>query len=447
MDDIFAAIVNLPIFISARVSLGKFLSAACVFTWLFAAAGRAEISPEIFYAPSPDACARQPADGIFPQGRKLAFMGYSGEPARDLTNGFTVAGPVYGNQLPYLERCASNGWPTVAHVGLRIKFTDPKSAATWPDKRVLQQEIQKQVRALADKKEIVWWAVTPEELRPWRKPEMDYLKNVCDAIRQNDPLHRPIYLYNPNHRDAQTLVPIARQVDIVAKGCYVNLTNHKHDRAWVRWSVEQEVAAIHAAGRPGEIPLLNPELCQDPEPVEDGEIRAWVRHDVYLGLASGAKGVLIWSLAPRKEVQRTWKLWYDAYAGCGRELNGPRGLAQVFLFGERRSDLKIRQLEGETLVPITLGGEVESGTTSEQESANRQVKLPAWTSAEFACGESRWLFLINSVNTPGHFLVSGWPVGSRAEDAFTGAIIPLKDDGLPVSLAGHGVFAVRFLRE
>ena len=67
----------------------------------------------------------------------------------------------------------------------------------------------------------------------------------------------------------------------------------KRDRALVRWSVEQEIEALKAAGRTDAIPLVMPELCRDPEPNEDTEIRAWVRHDVYLGLASGAKGVLI----------------------------------------------------------------------------------------------------------------------------------------------------------
>ncbi len=46
-----------------------------------------------------------PADGIYPQGRKLVFAGYSGDPARDLANGFTLAGPVYGDQELYLEHC------------------------------------------------------------------------------------------------------------------------------------------------------------------------------------------------------------------------------------------------------------------------------------------------------------------------------------------------------
>ena len=412
--------------------------------WLASPAGRGDSERAAFYAVPANAGAQLPADGIFPQGRKLAFMGYSGQPARDLTNGFTVAGPVYGNQISHLERCAANGWPVVAHIGLPLKFTAPGGPAKPPAPGAWQGEIQKQVRAWADNKEIVWWAVTPEELRPWKSAEMDYLKNVCAAIRQNDPLQRPVYLYNPNHRNAQTLAPIARWVDVVAKGAYVNSTGHQHERAWVRWSVEQEIAAISVAGRPSAIPLLNPELCKDPEPAEDGKIRAWVRHDVYLGLASGAKGVLIWSLYPRPEVRRTWQLWYDAYAGCGRELNGPRGLAQVFLFGERRADLKIRQLAGKTVVSVTLGGKAEAGTTSENERTLRATNLPAWTSAEYACAGSRWLFLINSANSPARFAVSGWPAASRAEDAVTGAAIALGPDGnLPVDLPGCGVFAIR----
>ena len=415
---------------------------------LVGAQAKSEISVDAFYAASPDAGAKLSPDGIFPRGRKLAYMGYSGDPARDLTNGFTVAGPVYGSQLPYLERCASNGWPVVAHIGIPLKFSNPKTAAELRHPSGMsrvRQEIQWKVLALRDHQEIVWWAVTPEELGPWRSAEMDYLKNVCEVIRANDPRHRPIYLYNPNNRDAKTLAPIARQVDVVAKGTYVNSSGHQRERAWVQWSVEQEIAAIHTAGRPGDIPLLNPELCKDPEPSEDGEIRTWVRHDIYLGLASGAKGVLIWSLFPRKEVRRTWSLWYDAYAKCGRELNGSRKLAQVFLFGERRSDLKIRQIEGESVVPVTLGGKVEAGTTSVAERAPRKIMVPAWTSAEYAYGHGRWLFLINSANTPGRFVISGWPPDSQAENAFTGSVISLPKAGkLPVNLAACGVYAVCF---
>ena len=76
-----------------------------------------------------------PADGIYPQGRKLAFAGYSGDPARDLANGFTLAGPVYGDQQPYLERCFANDWPVIAHVGPSITFNDkaPNKYKVDPD--------------------------------------------------------------------------------------------------------------------------------------------------------------------------------------------------------------------------------------------------------------------------------------------------------------------------
>ncbi len=386
-----------------------------------------------------------PPDGIYPRGRKLAFMGYSGKPARDLTNGFTVAGPVYGNQTPYLEQCFANGWPVVAHIGPRISFVGKPPSQSRLNEITLRQQTEAQVKALAGHKEIVWWAVVPEELRPWRREEMNYLSVVCKAIRDTDPQHRPIYHYNPNHRNADSLLPIARQVDVLAKGCYVNHVGRKRDRAWVRWSIEQELQAIEQAGCSNAIALLMPELCRDPEPAEDKEIRNWVRHDVYLGLCCGAKGVLIWSLYPRKEVRRTWQFWYDAYAECAKELNGEPALAQVFLFGERRPDLKVRLVKGESTARLTLGGSAEPTTTSSAERAKREIKLAAWTSTELAYGNRRWLFLVNSANSPAAFAITGWPKGSRAQNAFTDSVVGLGEaTPLQLELPAYGVTAICF---
>jgi len=383
--------------------------------------------------------------GIFPRGDRLAFMGYSGDPARDLTNGFTVAGPVYGNQMPYLQRCFSNGWPVIAHVGPRITFDDKKPDKYKLNEATLRAEVAKQMQELAPHKEIVWWAVTPEELRPWRKDEMKYLDIVCDVVRKHDPLQRPIYLYNPNHRDAKSLEPIAKQVDVLGKGCYVNSSGKKRDRAWVRWSVEQELAALKAGGRPQALALVMPELCKDPEPAEDAEIRAWVRHDVYLGLASGAKGVLIWSLFKRKEVKRTWQLWYDAYAECARELNGSRGLAQVFLSGKRCDAIKVGLVKGGGPGAVTLGGDAEPTTTNERERAAREVKMASWTTAEFEQGGSRWLFLINSANAPATFALANLPPGAQLVNAFDDTPFALNHGQL--SLPAYGVAAIRFTGE
>lgn len=397
----------------------------------------------IFFAASTNSAAALPADGIYPNGRKLAFMGYSGDPARDLTNGFTVAGPVYGNQLPYLERCFSNRWPAVAHVGPHVTFNDKSPDKYRVNEPALREEVRRQVGELASHPEIIWWAIHPEELRPWRGDEMKYLAIVSDEVREADPAKRPLYLYNPNNRDAGSLKTIAQHVDIIGKGCYVNSCGKKRDRAWVRWSVEQEIEGARQAGRTNAVPLVMPELCCDPEPAEDKEIRDWVRHDVYLGLCSGARGVLIWSLFRRGEVRRTWPLWYNAYAECGRELNGARGLAGVFLFGEPRTDLAVRLLDGVTDIEVGLGGDAEPETTSAEEKVKRTGKSTSWTRAEFGYGNAHWLFVVNSANQPTTFAVTGWPRRTRIEDAFSGS--PLQ--GERFSLPAYGVLGIRASRE
>ncbi len=371
-------------------------------------------------------------------------MGYSGNPARDLTNGFTVAGPVYADQSRYLDQCFARGWPVVAQVGSGITFSDKSSSKYRLDESALRAKISEQVTRLAGHKEIVWWSVLPEELRPWRPEEMNYLSVICAAIRDADPQHRPVFHYNPNHRNADTLQPIAAHVDILAKGCYVNHVGRKNDRAWVRWSMEQETQAIARAGASNAIPLLMPELCKDPSPAEDARIRDWVRHDVYLGLCSGARGVLIWSLYPRKDVSRTWQFWYDSYAECARELNGERHLARVFLFGEPKSDLKVSLVKGEKTTYLRLGGEAEPATTSDAERSKREIKLPSWTSSQYACDESRWLFVVNSANTPATFSVAGIPAGSRAQNAFNGALLCVTDGtAMQLEVPACGVAALQ----
>jgi len=386
--------------------------------------------------------AQASADGFFPHGPKMVFAGYSGNPARDLANGFTVAGPVYGDQTPFLETCFKNAWPTIAHIGPKITFNDKSPDKYKLDEPSLKQEIEKQVRELAPHREIVWWAVQPEELRHWRPQEMQYLQIVCDTIRKNDPLQRPIYHYNPNHRDAKSLAPIAQQADVLAKGCYTNRAGKKRDRVWIRWSVEQEVEALRTAGRPNAIALVMPEMIEDPEPDEDREIRAWARHDVYLGLVSGAKGVLIFSLFKRTGIKRSWQQWYDAYCGCGRELNGPGGLAPVFLFGRRESALKVLPVEGSSGSKLTLGGSMEPTTTSEAERAERTVDVPAWTAAEWKHEGSRWLFVVNSANTPASFLVDGLPQKGEVRNAFNGSPVKVKGRTLRLNLAAYEVAAL-----
>ena len=320
---------------------------------------------------------------VYPQGRLFPFMGYSGNPTRDARFGFSVAGPTYAaDQENDLAAAEEAGLSFPYKIGIKMNFH-----AKAPDKPLvltpeqIRQQISDQVNKVVDRKTICWWYITPEEIRYWRKNEMDYLRVATEAIRAADPLKRPIWMYEPNFRDAASLAKTGRYLDIIGKGVYVNLADYQDSRIWVRWSVEQEVQAIGQLARSDDgrhrIPLVMPELCRDPaDPTEDHLIPRWVRHDVYLGLMSGAKGVAIWSLFRRPEVERTWPIWYDAYAHVAIDLTGRLGLGQVFLFGKRSGQFPVQIVAGSKEVELTKGAskKLEVGTTSAGERETKKIK-------------------------------------------------------------------------
>lgn len=425
---------------------------ACLLLLALAGCDRSNPERDAFLRrPAVDKAAALPADGIYPKGRRMLYAGYSGDAKRDLEQGFSVAGPAYGGgNESQSAACDKAGLPHF----VQISAFDNNSTGGWDAAaKIPLDEVRRRVAANvarhAGSRWVVMWAVQPEELRPWRKNEMDYLKAVCETIRANDPQGRPIFLYNPNHRDAASLAPIAPLVDVIAKGCYANGAGHKDNRAWIRWSVEQMRAAADKAGA-GKQVLLMPELARDPEPADRERIAAWVRHDVYLGLMSGADGVLLWSLYPRREVKATWKEWYEAYAACGRELNGERALAQVFLFGEPRSDLRVTTAEPRRPYPLgsSVRNALEETTTAPGE--GKSGTLHPWTACERQLGDAHYLLVANSVPETTTFRVAGIPArGMRAESAFDGSPIALPRGGDPLELrlAPWEVRAIRLTAE
>lgn len=420
-----------------------------ILTGLILAGCRPDYSErDAFLAPAADAGTRLPADGVWPNGRKVLVAGYSGVPRRDLAAGFSAAGPHYGGgNESQIAECRRAGIPVIAQIG---PFPGNGSGSWEAAAKIPLDEVRRRVaeavRRHAGTKEIIMWAIQPEELRPWRRDEMAYLAAVAQTVRREDPLSRPLFLYNPNHRDAASLAAIVPHLDVVGKGCYANIAGHKDNRAWIRWSVEQ-MAVAAAKARPGAWPLVMPELAKDPEPGDLPLIRAWVRHDTYLGMMSGAKGVFLWSLFPRREVKATWKTWYDAYAECGRELNGERQLGAFFLFGHPRDSLRVSTAEPRRPYPLgsSVRNALEAATT--QPGEGKKGLLHPWTKVELALGAERAIFLANSCPEPTTFRVAGLPArGLEATNAFDGKPVALGPDGqLPeLRLGPWEVVAFRF---
>lgn len=325
---------------------------------------------------------------------KIVFAGYSGKPERDKEAGFTVGGPFYKSdaaQTLELAKCKAAGLPALAQI------TFPKDIFDKPINAVeIDAEVAKKIKLFISVAPIYGWCIQPEETRPWKPREVEFVKVVAESIRKHDPKKRIIFHYQPNHRNAKALRPSSKEVDIVGKGCYTNIAGYKNERSWIRWSVEQMLDSMEGSDHATRCWALL-ELCKNPAPEEEELIRAWVRHDVYLSLASGAKGVLIWSLHPRKEVKKTFNLWYDAYSECAKELNQPPyNFGRVILRGKPTEQYTVSFLEQNS--DKTAGTRSDStleSNTSEADEGKDQARYPL-TYKAFSHDRFDYLIIINS---------------------------------------------------
>jgi hypothetical protein len=341
-----------------------------------------------FFRPAPDLAGKRSPDQLYPQGRifPVGFYGLKLDERRP--EGLTLIGP-YGRE-ENVEAARRTGLKCTYSISLPMEFHSATPLALSPEE--IRARIRAQVEAVTAHPEIGWWYLAPEELRHWRKNEMAYLETAADAIRRADPLRRPVWMYDPGHRDAAGLAHTVRHLDVCGKGLYTNYSGQRDNRVWVRWSIEQELDAIAKANRAA-IPIAVPEMFQQPPDDLLPMIPKWVRHDVYLSLITGAKGIVIFS-GWRRPNFAAFDAYLDAYARCIRELNGPLGLGQVFLFGERRDDIRVRIVRGPAHV-----------STAHKE----PVRFPSVAALDVALGADRFLLLVNSSNEPVRVSVGGLP--------------------------------------
>ncbi len=397
--------------------------------------GKASVSPSLqeFFRPAPAASKTLPPDELYPQGRLLLYSLYSvGTPEleKSKADGFTAIGPYYGDMKRnrVIEKARQQKVKCLYTIGRTIAIPDSKTLYAQGMRipggtnrnysslrrldntktgkinrgeyeqtaRSIRQKVIAEVKAVASHREIAIWYVGHEELRFWRKNEMFWLSNVSSAIHSADPLHRPVMMYEPNHRNASALAHTVVYLDFCSKGMYCNSVGFKENRIWIRWSVEQEITAIKQAN-PSAIPIAVLWMAHDPDnPKDISRIKKWCRHDVYLSLISGAKGILIWSgYNRRKGFKNTFKDYYQGYASAARELNGQLNLARVFLFGQKRNDIKIDIISGPAVLKLDYDKKVHTYQSVNYYNAAYKNK--------------RYLFLVNSSNSPVTVMLSNLP--------------------------------------
>lgn len=396
---------------------------------------------DAFFRPAPNSAQHLDATQVYPRGRLFPYGGFSIPPDlldRAKESGFTLMGPYYSAipQKREIEESRSHALPLIYRVGVSREDLE-KEGVEWA-----VAQVRGQVEEVCAHREIAWWYLTPEELRYWRSNEIQYLEQAAKAIRETDPQRRPVWMYDPNHRNATALAHTARHLDILGKGFYANYAGFRTMRAWIRWSIEQEVAALREANSKA-IPIAVPMMFTLGKEEDPKQIPAWVRHDVYLSLVHGAKGVVIWSLARRSGFVHHSD-YLEAYLQVARELAGTPssvdsqantagflGLGQVFLFGERRHDLQVHTLEGPAQVEVKF--------------RENTVSYPSISFLDVAYGAQRYLFLVNSANEKVRVQVEGVPLQARIADAFGKSGAPSLTKGtFTLSLDPLEVRAYRF---
>ncbi len=394
------------------------------------------------FVPGFDSGKGLPEGRVYPQGRIFPFSGFApSDLARAAQAGYTMVGPAYSDyQLANLREGAEREnlfmiWPLRPEADGAVLSKQRLDAGNF-DPAPYWKNLARQVRENAGNRRIAWWYLMPEELRPWRTNDMEFLKGALHEIRANDPEKRPVWLYLPNHYTREQMRVFAENLDVIGKGMYPVQLGKENDRVWCRWSTEAETGAILDAGS-GALPIAVPEMFKQPGEAQLAVLEKLVRHDIYLSLVAGAKGVVVFSLAERPGFP-AHNRYFEAYAGVARELTEGKKLGDLFLFGQRLSEATLETLAG----PATLS--VDAGING-----NASVhEYPAVAFAEIGFRDTHALFLVNSSREESVKLrIGNLPSDAAAADLFTGEKAGVTRGGaLEVELSPYEVKAFELIR-
>jgi hypothetical protein len=418
------------------------------------------VSAEKFFQPPKTSPARSTAGGIYPHGDQIGLGLYSisgrsqinpsiSNMERAAGAGFNMAGPYYAvNWQDFGQIYAANAQgmqftfqirPEKSLQGLHVdarpaaidKLTDAAIAAS------VREQVTAVINDPIANSTVSRWTLGTEELRHWKSAEMRYLKVASQAIRDTETAlgvaHRPMWMYEPNHRKSSELKKTGKYQDITAKGIYLTNIPRGPQRAGTAiWGYEQIASAAKSLKTTPQAVL---QLSQDfPDPLtanNPDEIRRVLRHDMYLGLVMGMKSFNIWSMTEQRPNLTTHNEQFLGYASVVDDLTGDLNLQDVFLYGESRSDLKIKIASGAK----SLSFKNPLGNTSKADSLHY---------LNTAFGSDRYLFLVNSLETPMDVSISGLPSSYMLDDIFAGTTSAMNQTSFNWRLDVLGVAALRF---
>lgn len=391
----------------------------------------------------------RPPRATYPAGKKFWFSFYStldADTEYALANGATGMGPYYGsisNQQYYYDWADERG----VNISYKVRpacmsdFSTSQmhdSGFVWPSDETIIADAIKAVTAVRYNPNIAMWDLHPEEVLYYDAQEVHYLELVSNVVKAYDPYNRPLMMYEQNNRTVTNLSVTLPYQDICAKGTYVQAVNSgefKNNRIWARWSMEQELGAI-AAVNSNAVPWIMLWMAWDADEGEEHLIDDWCRHDVYMGLIMGGKGINIWSgFRPRSGFENDFQAYFDGYLSVAADLNLDKNFAPVFLYGTEVTGVTHTVTSGPSELELIYTPNSAEGTFT------NSYPPVTYTLREYL--GQHYLFAVNSATQAVTLTFSGVPDASRT-DIFQGLETPASGGSFTATLDPYEVVAYRF---
>ena len=374
--------------------------------------------------------AIDPESLVYPEGKRFPLALYSIHTPKEMAEAGEagwIVGHTYHFTAEYLDLAKDAGWLALAHLRGETKVEVPPQKAETDaeaktgqaanteeaggtanpvkaeERPMTEQETAAEIAALAAHENLAWWDL-PEEQRYWRPDEYDLVKNLSAWTRKYDPRQRPSFMYIPGHYTAEAVAKYVEYLDIIGAGTY---TEYSHQpRAWVRWRQEQTIKGIELAGyevgpdykngqkTPIGLPML---FCN---PLQMGVmIPAEAYHDFWSCIASGAKGIFVFSYWHQRDVPTLKQTWELGYKRAAANLMAAGGLDQAILFGE---DIKLE-------VEITKGA--PRTPTFRPYGVEEDLSFPSVNVLAKAWQGTLYIVAVSSQERPVSAKISGLPEG------------------------------------
>ena len=373
---------------------------------------------------------QEPPKPIYPAGTRFPLVLYSIHTVEEMKEveptGWNV-GHRYSFRESYFDKIEEAGWLSVAHIEGKVKTKTPAKPAPKKgdddataanleeadgtgkgvaptDRLRTEEEVATDIRALAAHDALAWWDF-PEEQRWWRKDEYQIVKNLSAWTRKHDPRQRPNYMYLPGHYSAKGIAKYVAYLDIVGTGIY---TEYSHQsRAWVRWRMEETIRGIEEAGctigqdylKGEKTPIGIPMMFSGGLLKSDPITPVGAYHDFWSCIASGARGIFVFSFWHRRDLPIFKKTWADGYNRAAANLQAVPGLDQALLFGE---DVPLT-------VTVTKGS--PRTATFRPYGLEEDISLPSVNVLGKKYGGKLYIVAVSSQERPVTAKISGLPEG------------------------------------